>query len=166
MTRVRSAAVPLVLLLGLTGCAEDSSEAAAVDGLPWQEAKARAQAVELEIANSFPKDKVAAIDQGSTGVLMGCGPESVNWKGATTVTLNEGVEPEPLVRELETKYQGSRFDIETRTAPAGHYEVGLVSPNSAEIYLVAEGLEPHTIRVASGSDCFHWPEGEYMGGKF
>lgn len=166
MTRGRSAAVLLVLLLGLVGCAEDPSEAAGGDKLTWQEAKARTQAMELQIANSFPIDKVAAIDQGTTGLLMGCGSESVNWKGATTVTLNEGIEPEPLVRELETKYQGSRFDIETRTAPAGHYEVGLVSPNTAEIYLVAEGLEPHTIRIASGSDCFHWPEGEYMGGDF
>ena len=166
MTRVRSA-VPLVLLLGLTGCAEDPSEAAAVDGLPWQEAKARTQAMELEIADSLPQDQVAEIEQMPDGVLIECGGSSVNWHGATTVALSEGTDPEPLVRALEAKYQDSRFEIKVRDpAPAGHYEVQLRSPETAEIYIIGEGFDPYTVRIASGSECFPWPEGEYMGGKF
>ena len=163
----RWAAAVVVLLLGLVGCAGASSQASAADELTWQDAKARTQAMELEIANSLPQDKVAKVDPGATGLLFNCSDSSVNWKGATTVTLNAGTEPEPLVREVEAKYQGSRFDIETRTAPAGHYEVGLVSPDTAEIYLVAAGWDPYTIRIASGSECFPWhlsvPEGRDHG---
>lgn len=159
-------AAALVLLLCLVGCVDDTTKVAAADELTWQEAKARTQAMELEIAESLPQERLANVDQALTGLLIRCSDSSVNWHGATTVALTQGTDPETLVREVEAKYQESRFDIETRTAPAGHYEVGLVSPNTAEIYLVAEGLEPNTIRIASGSECFPWPEDEYMGGKF
>ncbi|MCC3273227.1 hypothetical protein MUK71_03840 [Arthrobacter zhangbolii] len=135
--------------------------------LTWQDAKARTQAMELEIADSLPLDLVAGIEQMPDGVLIKCGDSAVNWHGATTVTLSEGTEPDPLVRELEAKYRDSRFQIKVRDpAPAGHYEVQLRSPDTAEIYIIGEGLDPSTIRIASGSDCFPWPEDEYMGGKF
>lgn len=135
--------------------------------LTWQEAKVQTQAMELEIANSLPEGKVAKVDQLPTGVLIDCSDTLVNWHGATTVTLTEGTEPEPLVRELEAKYQDSRFNIETRTAPAGHYEVGLASSDTAEIYLIAPGWDPYTIRIASGSECFTWvDDGKYKRGKF
>ncbi|UWX95839.1 hypothetical protein N2K95_09015 [Arthrobacter zhaoxinii] len=135
--------------------------------LTWQEAKARTQAMELEIAHSLPGSKVAKVDQLPTGVLIDCSDTLVNWHGATTVTLTEGTEPEPLVRAFEAKYRDTRFNIETRTAPAGHYEVGLVSPDTAEIYLIAPGFEPYTIRIASSSDCFPWvDDGNYKRGKF
>ncbi|CEA09663.1 hypothetical protein BN1051_03035 [Arthrobacter saudimassiliensis] len=168
MNRRRAAATGLVLVFGLVGCAEDSSEAAGGDVLTWQEAKARAQAMELEIAESLPQDKLASVDQALTGLLIRCSDTSVNWHGATTVTLTEGTDPEPLVRDLEAKYENSRFDIKVRDpAPAGHYEVQLRSPDDAEMYIIKRGAEePYTIRIASGSACFPWPEGEYMGGKF
>ena len=167
MTGGRSVAVLLVLLLGLVGCTEDPSPAAGGEQLTWQEAKARTQAMELDIAASLPQDKVAEVDQSPTGVLMECGDSWVNWHGATTVTLREGTDPEPLVRELKVKYQDSRFKIEIRDpAPAGHYELGLASSETAEIYLIGAGFDPYTIRIASGSECFPWPEDEYMGGDF
>ena len=178
MIRVRCTAAAMVLLLGLVGCASNSTEtsrpASPTEGntsvapeLTWQDAKARTQAMELEIAGLFPQDKVTAVDQMPEGVLIECGDSSVNWHGASTVILDEGTEPEPLVRELEAKYRDSRFDIKVRDpAPAGHYEVQLRSPDTAEMYIIKRGVEPATIRIASGSDCFPWPEGEYMGGKF
>ena len=124
--------------------------------------------MELKIAGSLPQDKLANVDQELTGLLIRCSDSSVNWHGATTVTLTEGTDPEPLVRELEEKYQDSRFAIKVRDpAPAGHYEVQLRSPDDAEMYIIKRGAEePYTIRIASGSACFPWPEGEYMGGKF
>lgn len=178
MTRVRRAAAAMVLLLSLAGCAGTAAEtptpASPTEGdtpmatkLTWQDAKARTQATELEIAESLPEDKVAAVEQMPEGVLIDCSDSSVNWHGATTVTLSNGTEPEPLVRELEEKYRDSRFDIKVRDpAPAGHYEVQLRSPDTAEIYIIKRGVEPGTIRIASGSECFSWPEGEYKGGKF
>ena len=179
MIRVRSTAAVVILMLSLAGCAGDASEVPASTGSPegetpaakeevtWQEAKARTQAMELEMAYSVPEDKVAKVDQLPTGVLIDCSDSLVNWRGATTVTLAEGTDPEPLVREFEEKYRDSRFTIEARTAPAGHYEVGLASPETAEIYLIAPGWDPNTIRIASSSECFTWvDEGKYKRGKF
>ena len=167
MIRARCAPGILVLLLGLVGCAGASSEASAADELTWQDAKARTQAMELEIANSLPQDSVAKVDQLPTGVLIDCSDSSVNWHGASTVILSAGTEPEPLVREVEAKYRDSRFDIKVRDpAPAGHYEVQLRSPDTAEIYIIKRGVEPSTIRIASGSDCFSWPEGESIRGEY
>ncbi|CEA09660.1 hypothetical protein BN1051_03032 [Arthrobacter saudimassiliensis] len=102
-----------------------------------------------------------------TGMLIRCDDSRVNWNGATTVTLPAGTEPDPLVRALEEKYRDSRFDIEVRDpAPAGHYDIQLRSPDGGESYLIGEGFDPNTIRIASGSECFPWPEGEYIGGEF
>ena len=123
--------------------------------------------MEMEIAESIPQDRVAKVDQLPAGMLIDCGGSSVNWAGAATVTLTAGTEPEPLVRALEAKYQDSRFDIKVRDpAPAGHYEVQLRSPDSAEIYIVGAGWDPYTIRIASGSECFPWPEDESIRGDF
>ncbi|MBP3043708.1 hypothetical protein KKR91_03695 [Arthrobacter jiangjiafuii] len=157
----------MVLLLALVGCASASPEASAANELTWQDAKARTQAMEMEIADSIPQDKVTKVDQLPTGMLIDCDGSSVNWAGAATVTLAAGTEPEPLVRELEAKYRDNRFDIKVRDpAPAGHYEVQLRSPDSAEIYIIKRGVEPSTIRIASGSECFPWPEDESIRGDF
>lgn len=177
MTRARCTAAGLVLLLCLAGCARDSPQGPAptsstegdtsmTNDLTWQQAKARTQAMELEIANFLPQDIVEKIDQAATGILINCENPLVNWHGATTVTLSAETEPEALVREIEAEYRDSRFNIKTRTAPAGHYEVQLRSPDTEEIYLVAEGLDPNTIRIASGSECFVLPEEEFIGGDF
>ncbi|MCC3295849.1 hypothetical protein LJ756_14610 [Arthrobacter sp. zg-Y411] len=123
--------------------------------------------MEWEIADSLPPDVVAEAEQMPKGGLIECGDSSVNWHGATTVTLTEGTEPEPLVRELEAKYRDSRFQIKVRDpAPAGHYEVQLRSPDTAEIYIIGEGFDPSTIRIASGSECFPWPADETIRGDF
>ncbi|MBP3043336.1 hypothetical protein KKR91_10005 [Arthrobacter jiangjiafuii] len=136
--------------------------------LTWQEAKARTQAMELEIANSIPADKVATVDQLPTGAVIDCSDTLVNWHGATTVTLTAGTEPEPLVRAIQAKYKDSRFTIKIRDpAPAGHYEVQLRSPDTAEMYIIGAGGDPGTIRIASGSVCFAWvDDGKYKRGKF
>ena len=164
--RGRTAAVLSVLLLGLTGCAGDSSVAA--EEMTWQEAKTRTQVMELEIAESLPEGEVAKVDQLPTGVLIDCSDTLVTWNGATTVTLTEGTDPEPLVREFEEKYRDSRFGIEVRDpAPAGNYEVQLRSPDTAEIYIVGEGTKPDTFLITSSSDCFTWvDDGKYKRGKF
>ena len=178
MIRARNAGVVLVLLLGLAGCATDGAptptQTSTTEGdtpvateLRWQEAKARTQAMELEIADSIPQDEVVSIAQMPTGMLIDCGGSMVNWNGAATVTLTPGTEPEPFVRMIEEKYRDSRFDIEVRDpAPAGHYDVQLRSPHAAENYIIKPGSEPSTIRIASGSECFPWPEGESIRGEF
>ena len=103
MIQARGVAAGLVLLLGLVGCASAEPEASAADELTWQEAKARTQAMELEIADSIPRDEVADVAQMPTGMLIDCGGSTVNWNGVTTVPLTAGAEPDPGVRAPEEK---------------------------------------------------------------
>ncbi|MCC9204915.1 hypothetical protein [Arthrobacter sp. zg-Y769] len=136
--------------------------------MTWQEAKARTQALELEIVNSIPKERVAKGDQKATGVLLDCSDTLVNWNGATIVTLTAGTDLERVVRALEAKYQGNRFNIKTRDpAPSGDYEVQLRSPDTAEIYFIGAGWDPDRILITSSSECFTWVEScKYKRGKF
>lgn len=177
MNRVRLAVAAVALLVGTTGCApsDQSGEPTSTVGiegsipveneLTWQEAKARAQAMELEIAKLFPEDNVVKIDQGKTGTLFSCSETQHNWNGATTVTLSKGTAPEPLVKAIEAHYQDSRFTIETDLDIVGDYRVQLRSPDSAASYIIVRD-DPEAIRIASGSACFTLPEGEYPGGDF
>lgn len=167
MIRRRAAVASVFLLLCLTGCADNSSAATGTVELTWQDAKASTQAMELEIAESLPPDRVVEVAQMPTGMLISCGDSTVNWNGATTVTLTAGTEPDPLVHAVEEKYRDSRFAIKVRDPdPSGYYEVQLRSPDGGEHYLIGAGFDPNTIRIASGSECFPWPEDETIRGEF
>lgn len=137
-----------------------------VEGVSWEEAKAQAQAMELEIAGLVPAEVVVGVEQKPTGVLLSCSETEWRWKGATTVTVVAGTEIEPIVRAIEADYAGSRFDLRTRLNIDGQYEVQLMSPQTAENYIVAEGFEPGQLRISSGSVCFTLPEDVWPGGDF
>ena len=179
MIRTRLTAIAAVVLMaGLSGCMPSdqsgdptsvttTEEGGAVESeLTWQEAKARTLAMQLEIAELIPEAKVVKIHNKKTGTLFSCRETQHNWLGSATVTLTEGTEPEPLVKDIEAHYQDSEFDIETDIDNVGNYEIQLRSLNTAENYIVAAGWDPDTIRIDSGSPCFTLPEGVYPGGDF
>lgn len=179
MIRTRWTAIAAVVLMaGLSGCMPSNQSgdpasatttekgASAESELTWQKAKARTLATQLEIARLIPEDKVVKIHNKKTGTLFACGEAQHNWLGSATVTLTEGTEPEPLVKEIEAHYKDSGFDIETDIDSAGDYQVQLGSPGTAENYIISAGWDPDTIRIASGSDCFTLPDGVYPGGDF
>jgi hypothetical protein len=137
-----------------------------VSGVSLEEAKAQAQAMESEIAGLVPAGVVVSVDQMPKGTLFSCSETEWTWYGATTVTVVEGTEIEPIVRSIQAHYEGSRFDLRTRQDIADHFEVQLMSPETAENYLVGEGSKPNEIRIDSGSVCFTLPEGIWPGGEF
>ncbi len=165
---MRAALLVLFVLCGLsvTSCAISIPREEADMSLTWQEAKTETMKMELEIASLIPKEKIVSVDQRATGNLFSCSKTQHNWNGATTVTLTEGTQTEPIVRLIESHYADSAFEIQTRLNVARQYEVSLVSSTTAEIYVIAEGFSPDTIRIASGSACFTVPEGVYPGGDF
>lgn len=67
--------------------------------LTWQEAKAQAQAMELEIAALIPKDAVISIDQKKKCMLLSCNKAQHKWKGSTTITVADGTKIESIVKE-------------------------------------------------------------------
>lgn len=179
MIRTRLTAIAAVVLMAsLSGCmpnnhSGDPTSVTTVDDggaveseLTWQEAKARTLAMQLEIAELIPEAKVVKIHNKKTGTVFGCGETQHNWLGSATVTLIEGTEPEPLVKDIEAHYQGSGFDIEADIDSAGDYRVQLGSPGTAENYIISAGWDPDTIRIASGSPCFTLPEGVYPWSDF
>ncbi|MFL4475203.1 hypothetical protein ACIPVK_14490 [Paeniglutamicibacter sp. MACA_103] len=172
-----TAIAAMVLMVGLSGCMPNNhsgdptsvtttKKGGAVESeLTWQKAKAQSQAMEQEIANLIPEDKMVKIEQKATGILFECGEAQHLWKGSTTVTLTEGTEPEPLVKEIEAHYQDSRFNIKTSTSVTGNYRIQLRSPDTSENYIIVKD-GPGEVRIASGSPCFTLSEGIYPGGDF
>jgi hypothetical protein len=163
----------LVLLVAVTGCTsgaptsttETEGNATVESELTWQDAKAKAQAMELEIAGLIPDDKVAKIEQPETGLLFSCSETQHNWSGSTNVTLTKGTEEEPILKAIEAHYQDGPFAIKSDLDIVGDYRVQLRSRDSAESYLFGI-FEPGTIRIASGSACFTLPEGVSSRGEF
>ncbi|MFF7292840.1 hypothetical protein ACFY9N_09935 [Microbacterium sp. NPDC008134] len=131
-----------------------------------EEAKAQAQAMELEIAGLVPSEVVVSVDQMPKGTLFSCSDVEWTWYGATTVTVLEGTDIEAIVRSIQAHYEGSRFDLRTRRDIADDFEVQLMSPKTAETYIVGEGFTPTEIRIDSGSVCFTLPEGTWTRGSF
>ncbi|WOH17734.1 hypothetical protein IRJ34_15480 [Paenarthrobacter sp. GOM3] len=134
--------------------------------LTWQEAKAQAQAMELEIASLIPKDAVVSIDQKKKGMLLSCNKTQHNWKGFTTITVAEGTRIEPIVRAIETHYRAKGTKVSADRNLNEDYRIQIDPPAPGENYIVSEGLAPNQIDIDSGTPCFTLPKGIYPGGDF
>ncbi|WP_157731870.1 hypothetical protein [Arthrobacter sp. YN] len=134
--------------------------------LTWQEAKAHAQAIQLEIVALIPKDAVISIDQKKKGVLLSCDKTQHNWNASTTVTVAEGTKIQSVVKDIEAHYRANGLNVSVDRNVNENYRIQIDPPAPGESYIVSEGLSPNEIRIASGSECFTLPEGIYPGGDF
>ncbi|WP_416404865.1 hypothetical protein [Arthrobacter sp. LFS091] len=143
--------------------ATEAREASMEAELAWQEVKAQTQAMELEIAALIPKDAVISIDQKKKGMLLSCNSTHHKWKGSTTITFVEGTNIEPIVKDIEAHYRtkGTKVSADRNVDEDYRIQIDL---GAGENYIVAEGLAPNEIRIASGSACFTLAEGIYPGG--
>jgi hypothetical protein len=157
------------MVLGLlVGCAAVSPEVAD-SGVTWEEAKAAAQARELEIVALIPTDQVVEVDQHETGTLFSCSETQHRWTGMTNVTLVPGVDAEALTKEMEALagrvFPEDDFEVSNYRGITDKYVTAVDSPRTGEGYLFGEG-QPDTIAIDSWSVCFTLPEGTYPGGSF
>ncbi|MDR6435421.1 putative lipoprotein YajG [Paenarthrobacter nicotinovorans] len=134
--------------------------------LTWQEAKAKAQAVELEIAALIPKGTVVSIDQKKKGVLLSCNKTQHKWKGSTTITVADGTKIDSIVKDIEAHYRANGLKVSADKDIDGKILVQIDPPAPGENYLVGGGVKPDEIWIDSGSPCFTLPEGIYPGGDF
>lgn len=140
MVRARCATALLILLVALTGCTsgaatgttEAEKNSPVESELTWQDAKAKAQAMELEIAGLIPEGRVAKIEQRETGLLFSCSGNRHNWSGSINVTLTKGTEEEAILKAIEAHYRDGPFAIKTDLDIVGDYRVQLRSRDSAE----------------------------------
>ena len=150
----------------LGGCAFSAEQPSQESKVTLEEAKADAQAMELEIASLIPTDMLVNVDQKPTGVLLSCDETKHQWAGGSTVSLAPDTDVENLVKKMEARIaEDDRFDSRSWLGPTGGYNVQLMSTTSAEGYIFSEG-EPGTVDINSFSECFTLPEGVYPGGKF
>lgn len=134
--------------------------------LTWQEAKAKAQAMESEIAALIPKDTVVSIDQKTKGVLLSCNKTQHKWKGSTTITVADGTKIESIVKDIEAHYRANGLKVSVDMDIDEKLLVQIDPPAPGENYLVGGGVKPNEIWIDSGSPCFKLPEGIYPGGDF
>ncbi|GEB18047.1 hypothetical protein [Paenarthrobacter aurescens] len=134
--------------------------------LTWQEAKAKAQAMELEIAALIPQDTVVSIDQKTKGVLLSCNKTQHRWKGSTTITVADGTKIESIVKDVEAHYRANGLKVSVDMDIDEKLLVQIDPPAPGENYLVGGGVKPNEIWIDSGSPCFTLPEGIYPGGDF
>jgi len=130
----------------LVGCSADPPEA--VDrGVTWEEAKAAAQARELEIVALIPSGDVARVDQHEKGGLFSCSETQHRWKGITDVTLVPGADAEAVTKRMEDRvtefFPADDFEVSDYRGIADKYVAVLESPATGEGYLFGEG-EPGT----------------------
>lgn len=154
----------MATLGGCAGITTDTEQSATQ--LRWQDAKAAAQRMELEIAALIPDGNVIRVDQSPTGTLFSCTNGQHHWNGWTEVTVESGTQIESIVRSIGKQYNESDFQVRSRRGSTGVYKVQLISQREGESYLIAEGFNPNQIRIASASECFTLPDGVYPGGKF
>ncbi|MEO3942103.1 hypothetical protein V3C41_13560 [Paenarthrobacter nicotinovorans] len=174
-------ALMLVVSIGLAGCAgnpsasstestvptaSDTQEEPLITELTWQEAKAKAQVMELEIAALIPKDTVVSIDQKKKGVLLSCDKTQHKWKGSTTITVADGTKFDSIVKDIEAHYRANGLKVSADADIDGMILVQIDPPAPGENYLVGGGVKPNEIWIDSGSPCFTLPEGIYPGGDF
>lgn len=162
--------VVVVAALGLAGCAQPETRLKERESrVTWEEAKAAAQARELEIVALIPSDEVAQVDQHEKGGLFSCSETQHRWKGITDVTLVPGADAEAVTKRMEDRVIGSfpadDFEVSSYRGITDKYVAVLESPATGEGYLFGEG-EPGTISIDSWSVCFTLPEGVYPGGDF
>jgi hypothetical protein len=158
----------VVIVAMVIGC---SAEPEWVQSNPrWQDAKATAQAAELEIAGLIPADEVVSIDQHETGSLFSCDEKRHRWTGITYVTLVPGAKIEAVVKQMEKGLgalfaEGDDFKISNYRDMFDEYTVEAESPIRGESYLFVQD-DSATISIDSWSECFTLPEGTYPGGSF
>lgn len=162
--------VSVIAIVGLAGCAQ--SEMPPTEGessVRWEEAKAAAQARELEIVSLIPSEEVTRVDQHEKGGLFNCSETQHRWKGITDVTLTSGADVEAVTRKMEDRvadfFPVDEFEMTSYRDITDSYVLVLRSLKTGEGYLFGEG-EPGTISIDSWSVCFTLPEGVYPGGDF
>ncbi|WP_232304591.1 hypothetical protein [Microbacterium sp. XT11] len=134
--------------------------------LTWEQAKAYAQAKELEIAGLIPPQDVVEIVQNPKGGLFRCNAEQHLWTGISTVVLAPGTDATEVTKHLEEHFRTEdAFDVESWVNITQKYRVQLLSRTTAEGYIFGEG-EQGTIVIDSWSPCFTLPDGVYPGGDF
>ncbi|MBO9626197.1 MAG: hypothetical protein J7484_07465 [Microbacterium sp.] len=150
----------------LVGCLPPTAQKGDEQKLNWEQAKARAQAGEMQIVSMVPSEFISTVEQKPTGLLFSCAEGQYRWKGATTVILTHDADIESIVKSIEQRYRDAdEFDIDTWRNVSGWYDFQLKSRETAANYIVGQDNE-NTIRIDSGSVCFTLPEGVYPGGKF
>lgn len=165
MKAMRTAGAMLLCLamLGAAGCAAEKVR----ENMTVDEAKAIAQAGELDIARSIPTDLVGETVQQPTGSLLSChGERAYAWAGGTVVHLVGAPEVGDVIDGLIDVYaEEDGWSSKSSTSAHGDPQAEITGPDG-DWYLVSGYAEDETIDIDSRSPCFRLPEGQSPRGGF
>ena len=149
------------LALVMAGCGMTGG-AQVKENMTVQEAKARTQGMELELAGQVPAEQVSSINQDSAGVLFPCGGDrAYQWTGQTKVVLVPGAayDGRAVTSSIESNYkENGDWSAALDETSDGEPRVHVVGQNN-EGYLVALSVDKTFVQILSFSPCFILPEG-------
>ena len=141
-----------IAALGLSGCGEEPVD----ETLTVDEAKAIAQAGELDIVAQIPAELVVDVAQQPLGALLSCeGDRNYTWAGGTVVTVTADADVTEVIDGLrETFAERDGWNAEAETSSFGDPLVRILGPNG-DHYLAGGIAEDSVIDIDSYSPCFH-----------
>ncbi len=132
-----------------------------------EEAKAIAQAGELEITTHAPEELVVSVDQNATGTLLSCdGDRNYMWAGGTIVTLTQDADVTEIINDIHSDYAGRDGWTARREESAQGAPLVILDGPNQDGYLAGGDAEQSTIEIHSYSPCFHLPDGQSPRGDF
>lgn len=149
------AVLAVVMIACLSACT--SSKETNVSGMTPQQSKARALAMEQEIAGRLPKDAVVSVDPSRGGTLISCAGDGVYSRAAgVTIHIAEGTDPATLLPALAESYSSdTRFQV--RDVDSDYRYAIQLSGEYAEGYVIGTTGGEHALVVDSFSPCFELP---------
>jgi len=147
-------AVTVTVTVTAGGCAR-AGETEARSDLRLTEAKAETQALESSIADAFPSDHVASVEQRQEGVLLSCSEDLYQWTGALEFTLSGALSDRDVAERL-TNALDSRdgWSSEVQAWETGGPTAVVSGPQG--LSFVGNVDEDRHVTIASASRCVAW----------
>ncbi|MBT9605466.1 hypothetical protein [Microbacterium sp.] len=151
-----------ILILAMSGCAQDSGGPKVNSDLTVDEAKRSTQAMAQTLAQLVPVELVSAVDQDPDGVLIKCGGDrEYQWTGMTRVTLSPEVpyDGNEVTQDIAAQYRdASPYHARLGETSDGEPRVQ-VFQETGEDHLLSRSVDKSTIEIVSFSPCFTLAEG-------
>lgn len=162
----RFARIGYVLLMALTCSSCVPTSSGIDDTLSLDDAKARAQEVEREIAAAVPEDMLSNIDQRDKGSFLSCSGGGGNqWAGGLEASVVGNPAPEQVIGPI-THHFADRADLVVRRREDdGDSLVDLIGPHGA-MWIVRYIRDRGELDVDSFATCIRLPENVWPGGTY
>ncbi|MGN7967763.1 hypothetical protein [Microbacterium sp. 22296] len=148
----------------LTSCAPPGG--GVDESMTLDQAKARAQSIEREIAETLTPDVLTDIDQRSKGTFLPCsGGEGEHWAGGLTASVMGDPSPERVTGQIASHFS-DREDLMVRLRVDHDDSLVDIIGAHGSMWIVRYSREQAELDVDSFAPCVRLPEGVWRGDKY